>query len=99
MSTLFTCRSRGNIILDLDSHRATNLLLDLVQKTPTATRSATDLIISKEKEFYLAVAPLGAADLDGPGVTVARITSGDPARGNMAVDTVRDLVAGQVVQD
>ncbi|RCH86909.1 hypothetical protein CU098_000118, partial [Rhizopus stolonifer] len=31
-------------------------------------------------------------------VTVSRITSGDPSRGNMSVDTTADLQVGQTVQ-
>ncbi|RUS23240.1 hypothetical protein BC937DRAFT_90187 [Endogone sp. FLAS-F59071] len=84
-------RSRGNIILELDDTRATQLLFDLVNKVPSASTS-------KDKEFYLAVAPSGTEGIEETAMVVNRITSGDPIKGNMAVDTVRDLVPGQYVQ-
>lgn len=49
--------------------------------------------VSKDEEFYL-----GIFSEDGNDKTVARITSGDPARGNMSVDTTLDLYEGQSVQ-
>ncbi|CAO3620425.1 unnamed protein product [Cunninghamella blakesleeana] len=76
-------RARGNVILDLDDKGATRLLLDLINKTN----------VSKDEEFYLSI-----FSEDGNDKTVARITSGDPARGNMSVDTTLDLYEGQSVQ-
>lgn len=88
---LTSSRSRGNIILELDDTRATQLLFDLINKVPGASTS-------KDKEFYLAVAPSGTEGIEETAMVVNRITSGDPIKGNMAVDTVRDLVPGQYVQ-
>ncbi|KAI9305417.1 hypothetical protein BJ944DRAFT_161804 [Cunninghamella echinulata] len=76
-------RARGNVILDLDDKGATRLLLDLINKVN----------VSKDEEFYL-----GIFSKNGNDKTVARITSGDPARGNMSVDTTLDLYEGQYVQ-
>lgn len=78
-----TFRARGNVILDLDDKGATRLLLDLINKVN----------VSKDEEFYL-----GIFSKNGNDKTVARITSGDPARGNMSVDTTLDLYEGQYVQ-
>ncbi|KAI8064791.1 uncharacterized protein B0P05DRAFT_554296 [Gilbertella persicaria] len=80
-------RCRGNIILDLDEAGATGLLLKLIHSGNK---------ISKDEEFYLGIYPLG--DSSEENVTVSRITSGDPSRGNMSVDTTADLQVGQTVQ-
>lgn len=83
-------RCRGNIILDLEEGGATGLLLRLIHGNKTGAQ------ISKDEEFYLGVYPLN--DDSEANVTVSRITSGDPSRGNMSVDTTVDLQVGQVVQ-
>jgi small ligand-binding sensory domain FIST len=82
-------RCRGNIILDLDESGATGLLLRLIQGGPK---------LSKDEEFYLGVYPPNEDQTSESNVTVSRITSGDPSKGNMAVDTTTDLQVGQVVQ-
>ncbi|KAI9264580.1 hypothetical protein EDC94DRAFT_539242 [Helicostylum pulchrum] len=82
-------RCRGNIILDLDEGGATGLLLKLIQGGPK---------LSKDEEFYLAVYPPNEDEKSECNVTVSRITSGDPGRGNMSVDTTADLQIGQTVQ-
>ncbi|KAI8330116.1 hypothetical protein BC941DRAFT_475883 [Chlamydoabsidia padenii] len=86
-------RARGNIILDLDDQGATRLLMNLINQVDN----------SKDESFYLA---LYSDDKEEPPslhngdneFVVARITSGDPSRGNMAVDTTLDLKTGQKVQ-
>jgi len=81
-------RCRGNIILDLDESSATGLLLDLLNKGHNAN-------ISKDKEFYLGIC------LDEPVAQLAsvhRVTSGDPSKGNMSIDTTIDFQVGQKVQ-
>ncbi|KAI9333227.1 hypothetical protein BD770DRAFT_402908 [Pilaira anomala] len=82
-------RCRGNIILDLDQGGATGLLLKLIQGGPK---------LSKDEEFYLAVYPPNEDETSEGNVTISRITSGDPGRGNMSVDTTADLQIGQTVQ-
>jgi small ligand-binding sensory domain FIST len=82
-------RCRGNIILDLDEGGATGLLLRLIQGGPK---------LSKDEEFYLGVYPPNEDQSSESNVTVSRITSGDPSKGNMSVDTTVDLQVGQVVQ-
>ncbi|CEP14868.1 hypothetical protein [Parasitella parasitica] len=82
-------RCRGNIILDLDDGGATGLLLRLIQSGPK---------LSKDEEFYLEIYPPGKDENSESDATVSRITSGDPGRGNMSIDTTADLQAGQVVQ-
>ncbi|KAI8080053.1 uncharacterized protein BX664DRAFT_388996 [Halteromyces radiatus] len=81
-SSLQITRARGNIILDLDDQGATRLLLQLINQVN----------VSKDEAFYLGIYQ------DDENMTVARITSGDPGRGNMAVDTTLDLQQGQRVQ-
>lgn len=82
-------RCRGNIILDLDEGGATGLLLRLIQGGPK---------LSKDEEFYLGIYPPGQDENSEEDATVSRITSGDPGRGNMSIDTTADLQAGQIVQ-
>ncbi|KAL9555026.1 hypothetical protein MBANPS3_002536 [Mucor bainieri] len=82
-------RCRGNIILDLDEGGATGLLLRLIQGGPK---------LSKDEEFYLGIYPPGKDEGADEDATVSRITSGDPSRGNMSIDTTADLQIGQVVQ-
>lgn len=82
-------RCRGNIILDLDQGGATGLLLKLIHGGPK---------LSKDEEFYLAVYPPNEDETSEGNVTISRITSGDPGRGNMSVDTTADLQIGQTVQ-
>ncbi|KAG0193568.1 hypothetical protein DFQ28_004460 [Apophysomyces sp. BC1034] len=84
-------RCRGNIILDLDEAGATGLLLELIRQGKSAQ-------ISKDEEFYLGVYPSGQIELDNTTMSINRVTSGDPSRGNMSVDTTEDLKVGQVVQ-
>ncbi|CEG71422.1 hypothetical protein RMATCC62417_07159 [Rhizopus microsporus] len=81
-------RCRGNVILDLDQSGATGLLLKLINQDRRA---------SKDEEFYLAVYPPDAEGQENK-MTVSRITSGDPSRGNMSIDTTTDLQVGQTVQ-
>ncbi|CAO3699842.1 unnamed protein product [Rhizopus stolonifer] len=81
-------RCRGNVILDLDQAGATGLLLQLIHKDRKPT---------KDEEFYLAVYPTDAEGQQEK-MTVSRITSGDPSKGNMSIDTTADLQVGQTVQ-
>ncbi|ORZ13602.1 hypothetical protein BCR42DRAFT_492992 [Absidia repens] len=83
-STFEITRARGNIILDLDDQGATRRLLDLIHQGKVA----------KDEAFYLSM----QSDNQHEDSVVARITSGDPSRGNMAVDTTLDLHVGQKVQ-
>jgi small ligand-binding sensory domain FIST len=84
-------RARGNIILDLDDQGATRLLINLINEVNS----------SKDEAFYLAMYSDNGNQQkhkDDGKFMVARITSGDPSRGNMAVDTTLDLKVGQKVQ-
>ncbi|KAJ8664027.1 hypothetical protein O0I10_000305 [Lichtheimia ornata] len=82
-------RCRGNIILDLDQAGATGLLLELIKQGQSAR-------IAKDQEFYLGIYPPGTQDPSQ--MSVNRVTSGDPSRGNMSIDTTADLQVGQIVQ-
>lgn len=84
-------RARGNIILDLDDQGATRMLINLINEVNS----------SKDEAFYLAMYSDDGNQQKREGggkLMVARITSGDPSRGNMAVDTTLDLKIGQKVQ-
>ncbi|KAH8549992.1 hypothetical protein BGW37DRAFT_88754 [Umbelopsis sp. PMI_123] len=89
-SPMTVTRCRGNIILDLDETSATGLLLDLLNKGHNAK-------ISKDKEFYLATS-VKDADANVQLTSVHRVTSGDPSKGNMSIDTTKDFEVGQKVQ-
>ncbi|KAI7871472.1 hypothetical protein BDF14DRAFT_1761388 [Spinellus fusiger] len=84
-------RCRGNIILDLDQAGATGLLLELIKNKQNS-------LISKDETFYLGIYPPEDTTMEPSKMTVCRVTSGDPSRGNMSVDTTVDLQEGQVVQ-
>ncbi|KAI9288163.1 hypothetical protein BC943DRAFT_273480 [Umbelopsis sp. AD052] len=89
-SPMTVTRCRGNIILDLDETSATGLLLNLLNKGHNAK-------ISKDKEFYLG-ACTEDADNNAQLTSVHRVTSGDPSKGNMSIDTTKDFQVGQKVQ-
>ncbi|KAI9027634.1 hypothetical protein CLU79DRAFT_717131 [Phycomyces nitens] len=89
--TMKITRCRGNIILDLDQAGATGLLLELIKNKQNA-------LISKDETFYLGIYAPGEVNEDKSKMTVCRVTSGDPSRGNMSIDTTIDLQEGQVVQ-
>ncbi|KAG2186940.1 hypothetical protein INT44_003168 [Umbelopsis vinacea] len=89
-SPMTVTRCRGNIILDLDETSATGLLLNLLNKGHNAK-------ISKDKEFYLG-ACTEDADNNVQLTSVHRVTSGDPSKGNMSIDTTKDFQVGQKVQ-
>jgi small ligand-binding sensory domain FIST len=79
---------KGNVILDLGDNGATGLLLKLIQNSDN---------YRKDEEFYLSVYPLDQ-EVTEENATISRITSGDPSRGNMSIDTTADLQPGQTVQ-
>ncbi|PLW06047.1 hypothetical protein PCANC_27914 [Puccinia coronata f. sp. avenae] len=87
--------AQGNIILSLDSKRATRHLLDVINKSDGINESAksTELIMSKEKEFYL-----GFLDDKNLVVEVCRIIGGSTSRGTMALDREKEIQGGQLVQ-
>ncbi|EFP88824.2 uncharacterized protein PGTG_14163 [Puccinia graminis f. sp. tritici CRL 75-36-700-3] len=87
--------AQGNIILTLDSKRATGYLLEVIRNSDRINESQTssELIISKEKEFYL-----GFLDEQNLVVEVCRIIGGSTSRGTMALDREREIKVNQMVQ-
>ncbi|CAI2170378.1 8657_t:CDS:2 [Funneliformis geosporum] len=85
---------RGNIILELDGTNPTRLLLNRLQSGDDKR------ILSKETEFYLGLYDHNDKDnqLNESNLMINKISSGDPVRGNMAVDTTMDLKEGQFVK-
>ncbi|CAG8529848.1 1045_t:CDS:2 [Acaulospora morrowiae] len=88
---------RGNIILELDGLNPTELLLRHFKSDGDQEKT---LMLSKDTEFYLGLYGDGnerTALHDSP-VAIGKILSGDPAKGNMAIDTTKDLKDGQYVK-
>ncbi|TIB73152.1 hypothetical protein E3Q23_03086 [Wallemia mellicola] len=73
----------GNIILTLNNANACRQLLELLNKNR----------VDKEDEYYLA-----AYTNEGSIKSIHRITSGDPSRGAIALDTTEDLTLSHKVQ-
>ncbi|TIA96885.1 hypothetical protein E3P96_03511 [Wallemia ichthyophaga] len=73
----------GNIILMLNNANACRQLLELLNKNR----------IDKEDEYYVA-----AYNDNGSIKTIHRITSGDPSRGAIALDTTDDLTLAHGIQ-
>jgi len=88
-------RSQGNIILTLDSKKATSYLLEVIKKSDDINESArsSELIISKEKEFYL-----GFLNEQHMVVEICRIIGGSTSRGTMALDREKEIKVDQMVQ-
>ncbi|CAG8514750.1 975_t:CDS:2, partial [Racocetra persica] len=84
-------RCQGNIILELDGLNPTNLLLKRFQY------GNIDQTMSKETEYYLGIYDI-ENKLDESMLIVNKILSGDPVRGNMAIDTTKNLKNGQFVK-
>ncbi|KAI8990983.1 hypothetical protein BDF20DRAFT_908806 [Mycotypha africana] len=84
-------RCQGNVILDVEQGGPTGLLLRLIQNRPK---------ISKDEEFYLGVYPSQEQNTASAmaNMTVNKITSGDPGRGSMSIDTTATLKVGQMIQ-
>ncbi|KAI8822922.1 uncharacterized protein EV422DRAFT_522670 [Fimicolochytrium jonesii] len=77
--------ARGNIILALDGTNAAKELLGFMKDREMNKH------VSAEKQLYVRVE-------DGKGSTVCRVTGGDPTKGTLALDTVKDLESGMVVR-
>ncbi|TIB80398.1 hypothetical protein E3Q22_01893 [Wallemia mellicola] len=73
----------GNIILTLNNANACRQLLELLNKNR----------VDKEDEYYLA-----AYTNEGSIKSIHRVTSGDPSRGAIALDTTEDLTLSHKVQ-
>ncbi|KNZ59058.1 hypothetical protein VP01_1808g5 [Puccinia sorghi] len=88
-------RSQGNIILTLDSKKATSYLLEVIMKSDDINESArsSELIISKEKEFFL-----GFLNEQHLVVEICRIIGGSTSRGTMALDREKEIKVNQLVQ-
>ncbi|PKC73043.1 hypothetical protein RhiirA1_530731 [Rhizophagus irregularis] len=85
---------RGNIILKLDGTNPTKLLLDKLQFVDDKN------FLSKETELYIGLYNSDNKEnqLDESTLIVYKISSGDPVKGNLAVDTMMDLKEGQFVK-
>jgi small ligand-binding sensory domain FIST len=88
---------RGNVILTLDEGSAARHLLSVTDEIPS--------VISQDHALYLEVnvpkltgALTSTASSMGESTKVYRITSGDPSKGTLAVDTLKDLQEGMTVR-
>ncbi|KAK7054996.1 hypothetical protein VNI00_003459 [Paramarasmius palmivorus] len=82
-------RAEGNLLNTLDNSNPTRLLLEAIRKAGIDAASEDAVLFKEEEEFYLGV---------GSGSQIYTITSGDPSRGTIALDTTRAPVAGEKVQ-
>ncbi|GBC03083.1 hypothetical protein RclHR1_04990006 [Rhizophagus clarus] len=86
---------RGNIILKLDGTNPTKLLLDKLQLVDDKK-----ILSSKETELYIGLYNSDDKEnqLDESSLIINKISSGDPVKGNLAVDTITDLTEGQFIK-
>ena len=96
-------RSEGNLVLSLDNKNPSRILLAAIERghnfSPTDDQSAKLLKVMKDDEFFLGV-------LDGHSVESGRskirqvyhITSGDPSRGALALESEAAPSPGTRVQ-
>ncbi|KND01534.1 uncharacterized protein SPPG_03333 [Spizellomyces punctatus DAOM BR117] len=76
---------RGNIILSLDGSNAAKELLSCMKGREMSAG------VDSDQQLFLKVS-------QGDDSTVYRITGGDPSKGTLAIDTVKDLCLGMRVQ-
>ncbi|RKP10961.1 hypothetical protein THASP1DRAFT_27270 [Thamnocephalis sphaerospora] len=94
-------RCRGNVIVDLDGKSAAGMLLAYHQ---AQAKSKQDSAPTLAPEYYLGV--YSSSTLVNESLAcqpenarlVARVISGDPSRGHLAVDTLCDLADGEIIQ-
>ncbi|CAJ0918782.1 967_t:CDS:2 [Entrophospora sp. SA101] len=86
-------RCRGNIILELNGKNPTKLFLQNLQQS---NYDDNDKKYSKETDFYLGI--YDDVFQNEKSIEIKKILSGDPAKENMAIDTIKDLKVGQYVK-
>ncbi|CAG8493834.1 17302_t:CDS:2 [Acaulospora colombiana] len=90
-------RCQGNIILELEGLNPTESLL---RHFKSGVDQENNFLLSKETEFYMGLYDVNHEDaLHDSEMVINRILSGDPAKGNMAIDTTKDLKNGQYVKE
>ncbi|KAJ3019086.1 hypothetical protein HKX48_002392 [Thoreauomyces humboldtii] len=86
--TITSCR--GNIILNIDdTNAAKELLVQMTNRPMTAG-------ISAEQQLYVKVVEDSASNSRRE--VIYRLTGGDPSKGTLAVDTIKDLQVGMRIQ-
>ncbi|CAJ0830952.1 734_t:CDS:2 [Entrophospora sp. SA101] len=83
----------GNIILELNGKNPTKLFLQNLQQS---NYDDNDKKYSKETDFYLGI--YDDVFQNEKSIEIKKILSGDPAKENMAIDTIKDLKVGQYVK-
>ncbi|KAJ2718678.1 hypothetical protein GGI07_005648 [Coemansia sp. Benny D115] len=89
-------RCKGNVLLDVENGEAARALISIVRKHRTDTHKAgvdnrLFARISKTKEGV-------AHECSTTDSAIFQVTGGDPAKGGLAIDTLRDLSPGHYVQ-
>ncbi|KAI8318364.1 hypothetical protein GQ54DRAFT_314566 [Martensiomyces pterosporus] len=88
-------RAKGNVVLDLENGEAARTLIASIRKRRQQAGNA-------EMDGRLFAKITGGKDADssakGNWPAVFQVTGGDPAKGGLAVDTSKDIAAGQYIQ-
>lgn len=96
-------RSEGNLVLSLDGKNPSRILLAAIEKgrnfSPTDDQSAKLLKVMKDDEFFLGVLDEHDIQRGRPKIRqVYHITSGDPSRGALALESEAAPSLGTRVQ-
>ncbi|KAJ2211433.1 hypothetical protein EV179_005475 [Coemansia sp. RSA 487] len=93
-------RCKGNVILELENGDAAHSLIASVRKRHTEMTKDT----GGESRLFAKIIPADYSGNTSAGTSESRqpvvfqVTGGDPAKGGLALDTLRDLSNGQLVQ-
>ncbi|ESK96870.1 hypothetical protein Moror_6448 [Moniliophthora roreri MCA 2997] len=88
-SEMLVTKAEGNLINTLDNSNPTRLLLEAIRQGGIDATSEDAVLFKEDEEFYLSV---------GAGSQIYNITSGDPSRGTIALNTTRAPSVGEKVQ-
>ncbi|KAJ2297338.1 hypothetical protein IWW55_004827 [Coemansia sp. RSA 2706] len=83
-------RCKGNVVLELEHGDRAHSLIAALRRPPTETGSATDT----DGRLFARV----LRTRDAHAALVFQVTGGNPAKGGLALDTLRDLSPGSFVQ-
>ncbi|KAJ2539444.1 hypothetical protein EV175_006342, partial [Coemansia sp. RSA 1933] len=86
-------RCKGNVILELENGDAAHSLIASIRKRREEMPGAD----SRDHRLFAKISQV-AGDALALHPVVVQVTGGDPAKGGLALDTLRDLKVGQTVQ-
>ncbi|KAJ1962604.1 hypothetical protein GGI12_002555 [Dipsacomyces acuminosporus] len=87
-------RAKGNVVLDLENGDAARALIASIRKK----RQETGDVGMDDRLFARITNSSSPASTGEPLSAVFQVTGGDPAKGGLAVDTLKDIEAGQSIQ-